>query len=1022
MIASTATAPPPPPPPGGPGFPRQPDDRPDAPDEPALSPPLFRTQPGHTCAHRERLNIERRHRVERTRRTRALSNAIHFSGQAAMLAVLLAFFLLPPVQLSLLMPLLLLVLVIMMTTSFMEHNLDLYNPYGSYEIAKEALEEPGLVQTEAPSLRAYKTPYVPRPRDTPLTPLPTLGVAPIDQPSSRRTSEHLVARPPLSYLSVNVFDSSDTNAEQRTKSRKRAQRPKKSPVKVPGDDMASHDIAGDDIAGDDTDLPVLALVDDEETAIPGLAGDETASPSNKTPHAVLYKDKNGLIRVGPQPLQVLQRPVWFAPSKRVHTRIHRALFDLSDHKFSEMDSTILQTCFSSVEHELRGSLENVANDYVKGYDDYTGTMMRWDNGPEAASIEGIYPFVVSAGQLGYHFSPNVGMIPSALNWTKGRHPPVVLPLLAQWLVVHDTDEYSFTTKKARWSWIFNALTNAGPMRKEFGLVLPHDKKRDLWLQWTTEKQRAVLHTLRTGIKGPELDQAFQDISQLFVPRQHRGAGAIDWDNVYDELVRVAGHHGCPYREFEYCFTIPASGDRGRVFYPFHVLSMPQAKAMGWNWAHIMCFCRDALKRLRGQCNRHAEAQGLGEANMDEVKLMYWMAAHFAQEFRSVKRKYPTADLEQIRFYILDRWGLPIIPWVYHACKASLCKKQDHGIAMKFGLLPHDKFDPVAHFDMSCSTITIDSQATNMAMFNYPTHSWDSIRQLIAMVPLHHPFWRVHQSLGTTDWCFDTNRDESIGVVPLPPVISPNMSMTLAPIDLWISGDGSMGSAKFICHLCGKHFAAAGRLVHHCRTQHRPIGAPDTSTTDDGLDDYSREFWDSRRFECRECSKAFRTPEDRYCHEKRVHSDERPYVCDEDGCGMRFKTSSVLTVHKTYHFDERLFACRIEGCEKTFQNQNTRWRHEKEVHSDERKHVCNLCNKAFTSAGALNVHRKTHFDERPYECDIDGCGKTFKTSSGLSAHKKVTHSDERPYKCDAEGCGKSFKIATHLRKHRRTHDQ
>ena len=40
----------------------------------------------------------------------------------------------------------------------MEHNLDLYNPYGSYEIAKEALEEPGLVQTEAPSLRAYKTP------------------------------------------------------------------------------------------------------------------------------------------------------------------------------------------------------------------------------------------------------------------------------------------------------------------------------------------------------------------------------------------------------------------------------------------------------------------------------------------------------------------------------------------------------------------------------------------------------------------------------------------------------------------------------------------------------------------------------------------------------------------------------------------------------------------------------------------------------------------------------------------------
>ncbi len=53
--------------------------------------------------------------------------------------------------------------------------------------------------------------------------------------------------------------------------------------------------------------------------------------------------------------------------------------------------------------------------------------------------------------------------------------------------------------------------------------------------------------------------------------------------------------------------------------------------------------------------------------------------------------------------------------------------------MIFGLVGHadEEFDPVNHFDFSHCTIIIDSQATNMAMRNFKTVSWDGIRAVIS---------------------------------------------------------------------------------------------------------------------------------------------------------------------------------------------------------------------------------------------------------------------------------------------------
>ncbi|KAA8644101.1 C2H2-type zinc finger protein [Aspergillus tanneri] len=60
---------------------------------------------------------------------------------------------------------------------------------------------------------------------------------------------------------------------------------------------------------------------------------------------------------------------------------------------------------------------------------------------------------------------------------------------------------------------------------------------------------------------------------------------------------------------------------------------------------------------------------------------------------------------------------------------------------------------------------------------------------------------------------------------------------------------------------------------------------------------------------------------------------------------------------------------------------------------QKKHKCKICDKRFTRPSSLQTHMYSHTGEKPFACDVEGCGRHFSVVSNLRRHKKV-HKGEK----------------------------
>lgn len=137
-----------------------------------------------------------------------------------------------------------------------------------------------------------------------------------------------------------------------------------------------------------------------------------------------------------------------------------------------------------------------------------------------------------------------------------------------------------------------------------------------------------------------------------------------------------------------------------------------------------------------------------------------------------------------------------------------------------------------------------------------------------------------------------------------------------------------------------------------------------------------------------------------------------YICTY--CNANFPSMFERLAHMKI-CDSKKFIC-TSHCGKRFKTEWLLNRHIQVIQDGDDRFRCSLCNKSCLSKSDLQIHMRSHTNERPYVCSI--CDKAFKTSANRSSHMDI-HREEKVHECNI--CLEKFQTRPILRKHKKKHD-
>lgn len=184
---------------------------------------------------------------------------------------------------------------------------------------------------------------------------------------------------------------------------------------------------------------------------------------------------------------------------------------------------------------------------------------------------------------------------------------------------------------------------------------------------------------------------------------------------------------------------------------------------------------------------------------------------------------------------------------------------------------------------------------------------------------------------------------------------------------------------------------------------------------------SKEDGESGSYKCAHCVKVFLRRETLLMHIK-CHIDEEAlrssgrsdsshetaFECDV--CSERFLLQFQLNMHKKRHAENKPYECKV--CGKKFEKKLLLV-----AHARLKPYTCHVCHKTFSRMTEVDVHRKTHLRQkrRVFACSV--CHKKYSRKTSLRDHIRV-HTGDLPFACS--DCPKRFSRAGVLAKHRISH--
>jgi uncharacterized Zn-finger protein len=106
---------------------------------------------------------------------------------------------------------------------------------------------------------------------------------------------------------------------------------------------------------------------------------------------------------------------------------------------------------------------------------------------------------------------------------------------------------------------------------------------------------------------------------------------------------------------------------------------------------------------------------------------------------------------------------------------------------------------------------------------------------------------------------------------------------------------------------------------------------------------------------------------------RVHTGEKPFTCPFARCGKVFARSENLKIHKRTHTGlvYSFLICKINL----------------DLYR-ERPFKCQYCDRRFANSSDRKKHQHVHTSDKPYNCRVNGCDKTYTHPSCKSFFNKL----------------------------------